>query len=60
MPGAHPRPRWRALGAAVPLAPLATLALVVWVVSLDCACRIVAVDPPPGDGYRSRFEGLPE
>ena len=57
MPGAHPRPRWRALGAAVPLAPLA---LVVSVMALDCACRIVAVDPPPGDGYRSRFEGLPE
>jgi alkaline phosphatase D len=50
MPGAPLRPRWRALGAAV------TLALIV---SLDSACRAV-VDPPPGDGYRSRFEGLPE
>lgn len=51
MPGAPLRPRWRALGAAVPFALVALL---------DSACRVVAVDPPLGDGYRSRFEGLPE
>lgn len=27
---------------------------------LGPACRVVAVDPPPGDGFQSRFEGLPE
>lgn len=33
----------------VPLGALASL-----------GCRAIAVDPPPGDGYRSRFGGLPE